>query len=70
MKQKHLKQQALLIPIFIFLYVLSNDKKLLGEYANGKIVNAVLIITLILIAAASTFYAISLFAPNLFKILH
>jgi len=59
---------ALLIPIFIFLYILSNDKKLLGEYANGKIVNAVLIITLVLIAAASTLYAISLFAPGLFKL--
>ena len=59
---------ALLIPIFIFLYILSNDKKLLGEYANGKIVNTVLIVTLILIAVASTFYAISLFAPGLFKL--
>jgi NRAMP (natural resistance-associated macrophage protein)-like metal ion transporter len=59
---------VLLIPVFIFLYILSNDKKLLGEYANGKFVNMILIITLILIAAASTFYAISLFAPNLFKL--
>lgn len=61
---------ALLIPIFIFLYIVSNDKKLLGEYVNGKIVNIVLIITLILIAAASTLYAISFFAPSLFNFFH
>jgi Mn2+/Fe2+ NRAMP family transporter len=59
---------VLLIPIFIFLYILSNDKKLLGEYANNKFINAVLIITLICIGAASTFYAISFFAPSLFKL--
>jgi NRAMP (natural resistance-associated macrophage protein)-like metal ion transporter len=61
---------VLLLPIFIFLYILSNDKKLLGEYANNKLINAVLIITFVLIAVASTFYAISLFAPNLFNSLH
>lgn len=61
---------ALLIPIFIFLYIMSNDKKLLGQYVNNKFINAVLIITLILIGTASTFYAISLFAPQLFNIFH
>ena len=55
---------VLLIPIFIFLYVLSNDKKLLGEYANNKIINFVVLITLTGIAVASTIYLISLFAPN------
>jgi len=59
---------ALLIPIFIFLYIMSNDKKLLGEYVNGRLVNIVVIITLVGIAAASTLYMISLFAPNLFNI--
>ena len=57
---------VLLIPIFIFLYIMSNDKKLLGEYVNGRIVNIVVIITLVGIAVASTFYVISLFAPKLF----
>ena len=61
---------ALLIPIFIFLYIMSNDKKLLGEYVNGKIVNIVLIITLVLITTASTLYAISFFAPHLFNFFH
>lgn len=57
----------LLIPIFIFLYILSNDKKILGEYANGRIINLVVIVTLIGIALASTIYLISLFAPNFFN---
>jgi NRAMP (natural resistance-associated macrophage protein)-like metal ion transporter len=56
---------VLLIPIFIFLFLLSNDKKLLGKYANGKIVNIVLIITLIGISIASLVYLISLIFPNL-----
>ena len=61
---------ALLIPIFIFLYIMSNDKKLLGQYVNNKFINTVLIITLILIGAASTFYAVSLFFPGFFNSLH
>jgi len=59
---------VLLIPIFIFLYILSNDKKLLGEYANNKLVNIVVIITLVAITLASTVYMISLFFPNLFHL--
>ncbi|MGA2911232.1 MAG: Nramp family divalent metal transporter [Candidatus Levyibacteriota bacterium] len=60
---------VLLIPVFIFLFILSNDKKLLGEYANNKLVNIVVIITLVAIAAASTFYMLSLFFPNIFNFL-
>ena len=60
---------ALLIPIFIFLFILSNDKKLLGEYANSKFINLVVVVTLVAIAAASTFYMLSLFFPNLFNFL-
>jgi NRAMP (natural resistance-associated macrophage protein)-like metal ion transporter len=59
---------VLLIPIFIFLYILSNDKKLLGEYANNRLVNIVVIITLVAITVASTVYMISLFFPNLFHL--
>lgn len=55
---------VLLIPIFIFLYILSNDKKLLGQYANNKIINIVVIFTLIGILLVSTIYFISLIAPN------
>lgn len=60
---------VLLLPIFIFLYILSNDKKILGEYANNRLINAVVIITFIGVAIASTFYFVSLFAPNLFTFL-
>ena len=55
---------VLLIPIFIFIYILSNDKKLLGKYANNKAINIVVLITLVGIALASTVYVISLIAPN------
>jgi len=60
---------VLLIPIFIFLYILSNDKRILGEYANNRLVNALLIITIIGISFASIFYAISLFFPHLLSFL-
>lgn len=56
---------VLLIPIFIFIYILSNDKKLLGQYANNRFVNILVILTLIGISLASTVYMISLFAPNI-----
>lgn len=61
---------VLLIPIFIFIYILSNDKKILGKYANNKIINLVVLITLIGIIVASTVYFISLFAPNYLNFLN
>ena len=51
----------LLIPIFIFLYLLSNDKKILNGYANGKIINIIVIVTFLLITVVSTIYLFSLF---------
>ncbi len=60
---------VLLIPIFIFLYILSNDKKILGEYVNNRIVNILVIITLVGISVASTLYMVSLFFPNLLNFL-
>lgn len=51
----------LLLPIFVFIYILSNDKKLLNGYSNGKIINFVLIITTAGIMIASIAYFISLF---------
>jgi len=56
---------VLLIPIFIFLYILSNDKKILGKYANNKFVNILLVLTIIAICFAALFYTISIFFPNL-----
>lgn len=51
----------LLLPILIFLFILSNDKKLLNGYSNGKIINFIVLVTLLLIALASVAYVISLF---------
>lgn len=50
----------LLLPIFVFLYILSNDKKILGEYANKKLINIVMVITFLGIATASILYFFSL----------
>jgi Mn2+/Fe2+ NRAMP family transporter len=55
---------VLLLPVFVFLYVLSNDKKLLKEYANNKFINTVLIITFLGVTIASIFYVYSLVFPN------
>ncbi|HSW97151.1 MAG TPA: divalent metal cation transporter, partial [Candidatus Saccharimonadales bacterium] len=51
----------LLIPILIFLYVLSNDKRLLQGYKNGKLINIVLLITIAVIVISAIAYAISSF---------
>lgn len=51
----------LLLPILVFLYLLSNDKKLLSGYVNGKIVNAAIFITFLTISIAALAYVVSLF---------
>ena len=52
---------VLLLPILVFVYILSNDKRLLNGYKNGKLINAVIIITFLLIAISSIAYFISQF---------
>lgn len=52
---------VLLLPIFVFLYLLSNDKRLLGEYVNRKIVNIVVLATLFIVSVATLVYLLSLF---------
>lgn len=52
---------VLLIPILIFLYILSNDKKLLQSYKNGRIINIILLITVVAIIIASLAYVVSSF---------
>lgn len=52
---------VLLLPILWFVFILSNDKKLLGHHANNKLVNSILIITFLAIAVSSIIYFISLF---------
>ncbi|OGH11128.1 MAG: Mn transporter [Candidatus Levybacteria bacterium RIFCSPLOWO2_01_FULL_36_13] len=58
----------LLLPIFVFLYILSNDKKLLGDYANGKFINILLIVTLIAISIAAVLFSVAIFAPNILEV--
>lgn len=55
----------LLIPIFIFLYLLSNDKKILGEYANNKIMNIVILLTLLGISFTAVSYVLLTLFPNI-----
>lgn len=56
---------VLLLPIFVFLYVLSNDKKLLGRYSNNKLVNVVVLLTFLAIAIVSLAYFLSIiFIPS------
>lgn len=52
---------VLLLPVLVFLYILSNDKKLLNGYRNGKVINIVIIITFLLIAISSIAYFVSQF---------
>lgn len=58
----------LLLPIFVFLYILANDKKLLGDYANGKFINILLIVTLIAISLAAILFSVAIFAPNILEV--
>lgn len=52
---------VLLLPVLVFVYILSNDKRLLNGYSNGKLINAVIIITFLLIAISSIAYFVSQF---------
>jgi Mn2+/Fe2+ NRAMP family transporter len=51
----------LLLPILIFLFILSNDKKLLNGYSNGKIINIIVVITFVLIALSAVAFFVSQF---------
>lgn len=51
----------LLLPVLIFLYLLSNDKKLLGNYRNTNLINIVVLVTFLAIAASALAYFISQF---------
>lgn len=56
---------ALLPIILIYLMRLVNDKRLMGEYANGLIVNALAWLTIIALVAASLVLAVASFFPKL-----
>lgn len=52
---------VLLLPILIFVFILSNDKKLLNGYSNNLFINILVIITFVAIAVSSIIYFFSLF---------
>lgn len=52
---------VLLLPIFIFVYLLSNDKKSLNGYSNRRAVNIILLTTFAAISVISIIYFASLF---------
>lgn len=56
---------VLLLPILVFMYILSNDKKILGEYKNNRLINALLIIAILGISIAAILYTASIFFPHL-----
>ncbi len=55
---------VLLLPILVFVYILSNDKKLLNGYRNSRLINIIVIITFILIAVSSIALLVSQFLPQ------
>ncbi|MCL4418730.1 Nramp family divalent metal transporter [Patescibacteria group bacterium] len=55
---------VLLLPIFVFLYILSNDKKIMNGYINNRLINSILIITVAGVTIASLFYVFSLIFPK------
>lgn len=50
----------LLIPIFVFIYFLSNDRKILNGFSNNKVINTIFILTFAAITTASLSYLLSL----------
>lgn len=52
---------VLLLPILVFLFILSNDKRLLNGYKNGKLINAVVILTFLVIAFSAVSFVFAQF---------
>ena len=52
---------VLLLPILVFVYLLSNDKRLLNNYKNGKLINTIIVVTFLLIAISAIAYFVSQF---------
>jgi Mn2+/Fe2+ NRAMP family transporter len=58
---------TLLPPALVFLLLLLNDEKTIGEYKNTKLQNIIGISVTVLIIVLSTLYGVSSIFPNLFK---
>ena len=58
---------TLLPAALVFLILLLNDKKTMGEYANTRLQNIVSTIIVVSIIILSTLYGVSALFPNLFQ---
>lgn len=56
-------------PAIVFLYMLVNDRELVGDMASPKWLNAIAALVVLLLTAAGILYGISIVAPNVFAML-
>ena len=53
-------------PALLFLYLLSNDRELLGAWANSRLTNVLVTVVVVFLVAAGLAFALSVVAPSLF----
>ncbi len=56
-------------PALIFLYMLVNDREIMGEFVSPRWANVLASLVVILLVAAGILYGISVIAPNLFALI-
>jgi Mn2+/Fe2+ NRAMP family transporter len=54
-------------PALLFLYLLANDRELLGTWANSRLTNVLVTIVVVFLVAAGLAFALSVVAPGLFS---
>jgi Mn2+/Fe2+ NRAMP family transporter len=55
-------------PALIFLYMLVNDREIMGDFTSPRWSNALAAIVVLLLVAAGILYGVSVIAPNLFAL--
>jgi len=56
-------------PALIFLYMLVNDREIMGDQISPRWANVLASLVVILLVAAGILYGISVIAPNLFALI-
>jgi Mn2+/Fe2+ NRAMP family transporter len=56
-------------PALVFLFLLVNDKELMGDIASPRWANAIATTVVVFLTAAGVLFGISVVAPNLFAAL-
>ena len=56
-------------PALIFLYMLVNDREIMGDYISPRWANVLATIVVVLLVGAGILYGISVIAPNLFALI-